>query len=332
VAAAVELQRALNSHPWPNGSKVRVRVGIHTGEPSVGDEGLSGYAVHVASRICGVAHGGQILISDTTHHLVEDRLPARSGLRDLGEHLLKDIDRPARLFQLVLEELEEAFPPPRARNADTQVVPVRGQEREPLGAVASQRARAEPVHAEPRALRPRDALRAAVRRRFGRESIDHVGARIHSMGRLSPSSELGRALRTLGGQILQSARDERGAEHLLKSTDRRALQRRLEELRSASFLTERDAQLADGLARQVAAVERLASLRRALRAEITRIEARTEEIRQEVFAARLGDPLAENLVDEITAFSRAIRSFGRQLKQAKQEADHPIAPGRPASG
>jgi hypothetical protein len=106
----------------------------------------------------------------------------------------------------------------------------------------------------------------------------------------------------------------------------------LNELRSASFLTEPDAQLADGLARQVAAVERLASLRSALHAEVTRIEARTDEIRRQLFAARLGDPLSENLVDEIGAFSEAIRLLRRRLHQAKHEADHPIPPARPASG
>jgi hypothetical protein len=298
----------------------------------VGDEGLSGFAVHVASRICGAAHGGQVLISNTTHDLVEDHLPARTGLRDLGEYLLKDIDRPARLFQLVMEELEEAFPPPRTHNGDASLVPSHRQEREHLTAAASQRPRSEPVHADDRALRPRDALRAVVRRRLGRRSSDIVGARIHSMARLSPSPELGGALRALGGAILQAARDDRGTENLLKSIDRRALRRRLNELRSASFVTERDAQLADGLARQVAAIERLTSLRSALRAEMARIEMRMDEIRQQLFAVRLGDPLPENLVGEISASSEAIQSLRTQLQQAKHEADHPIAPGQPGRG
>lgn len=142
------------------------------------------------------------------------------------------------------------------------------------------------------------------------------------MARLSPSPELAGALRGLGGAMLQSARDDRGAEEVLKSIDRRQLQRRLDELRSSSFLTERNAQLADHLARKVAALERLGSLPRAFHAEATRIEERTEEVREQLFAARLGAPLPDSLVDEISAFSKDIRSLGRQLQQARHDAGH----------
>jgi hypothetical protein len=152
------------------------------------------------------------------------------------------------------------------------------------------------------------------------------------MARLSPSAELADALRGLGGEITQSARADSDAEKLLKSLDRRALRHRLNELRSAAFLTESQAHLADGLATQVAATERLASLRVALQAEIVRIEVRTEEIRQAVFAARLGNPLSENLVVEIRAYSETIRSVRRQLQRAKQEAEHPIGQGAPTPG
>jgi hypothetical protein len=294
----------------------------------VSDEGLSGFDVHVASRICSAAHGGQILVSATTHDLVEDHLPARTGLRDLGEHLLKDIDRPARLFQLVIEELDESRQPHRAFNGEAEVGSLRQQE----PTAASRQVPAESVRSASPSLRARAALRAALRRRFGRVSSEQVGARIHSMAKLAPSPELGGALRALGGGILQAARDDRGVENLLKSIDRRALKRRLSELRSASFLTERDAKLADGLARQVAAIEHLASLRGALRAEMARIEVRTDEIRQQVFAARLGDPLAGNLVDEISAFCETIGSLRERLRETKDEASHPIPPGGPSAG
>ncbi|MDQ2969164.1 MAG: adenylate/guanylate cyclase domain-containing protein [Actinomycetota bacterium] len=320
VTAAVEAQRALNSHPWPEGSTVRVRVGIHTGEPSIGDEGLTGFPVHVASRICGAAHGGQILVSSTTRDLVEDHLPARTALRDLGEYVLKDVDRPARLFQLVAEELEDSFPPPRTRNnGEVEVAPLVREEKEHAATVASQRPKPKPFHPD-RALRLGGALRAAVRRRFGGAPIDDVGMQIRSMAWLSPSPEMGSALRGLGGAIVQSARGDRGAEHLLKSIHRRALQRRLDKLRNVAFLSERDAQLADCLAKQVAALERLASLRSALRAEITRIEARTNEIRQEIFVARLGGPFSDSLVNEVNAFCESVRSLGRRLQQAEHEA------------
>jgi chromosome segregation ATPase len=152
------------------------------------------------------------------------------------------------------------------------------------------------------------------------------------MARLSPSPELGDALRTLGGKILQAARDERDAENLLKSTNRRALRRRLNKLRSAPFLRQGDAQLADRLAGHVAAIERLASLRSALRAEMARVEVRTDDIQQQVFAARLGDPPTENLVDEISGFTDTIQSLRTRLQEAKHQAEHPISYGGSASG
>jgi class 3 adenylate cyclase len=309
VSAAAELQRALHSHPWPTDSTVRVRVGVHTGEPSVSDEGLTGFAVHVASRICSAARGGQILISNTTHDLVEDELPPRTALRGVGEHRLKDIDRPAHLFEVVVEELEHESEAPQYPEGPAQIVPLPEEGGEPAAAAP-----------EDRAKRRVGVLRAAVSRRFGRASTDHIGARIHSMSRISPSPELASALRALGGAILQSARDDRDAEKVLKSLDRRALRQRLHELRSSSFLTERDAQVADGLAMQLAALDCLASLRPKLHAELARIETRTKEIRHQVFAARLGHPLSEDLVSEINNDCQAVQSLRRQLQRAKHEA------------
>jgi YVTN family beta-propeller protein len=110
VAAAVAAQRALEAHPWPAGAVCRVRMGLHTGEPSVGDEGYHGMGVHRGARICAAGHGGQILLSNTTRELTEDELPPGVALRDLGEQHLKDIDRPERLYQLVVDGLASEFP------------------------------------------------------------------------------------------------------------------------------------------------------------------------------------------------------------------------------
>jgi YVTN family beta-propeller protein len=111
ASAAVAGQRALADHPWPEGGEVRVRMGIHTGEPAMGDEGYSGMALHRAARISAAGHGGQVLISNATRELIEDELPRDVVLRDLGEQRLKDVDRPERVFQLVIEGLESEFPP-----------------------------------------------------------------------------------------------------------------------------------------------------------------------------------------------------------------------------
>jgi len=114
VAAAVAAQRSLDAHAWPEGADVRVRMGLHTGEPSLGGDNYVGLGVHRAARICSAAHGGQVLVSGVTREIVEDGLPPGARLRDLGLHRLKDIERPERLYQLEIEGLRRDFPPLRA--------------------------------------------------------------------------------------------------------------------------------------------------------------------------------------------------------------------------
>lgn len=88
LRAAVSAQRALHEYPWPEAGTVRVRMGVHTGQPTVTDSGYVGLDLHRTARICTAGHGGQILLSQTTRDLVEDDLPESVGLRDLGEHRL----------------------------------------------------------------------------------------------------------------------------------------------------------------------------------------------------------------------------------------------------
>ena len=95
------------------GLPCRVRMGLHTGEPSLNDEGYHGIALHRGARIADAGHGGQVLLSSATAELVQDDLPAGVALLGLGEHRLKDIDRPERLYQLVVDGLRSEFPPPR---------------------------------------------------------------------------------------------------------------------------------------------------------------------------------------------------------------------------
>jgi class 3 adenylate cyclase/DNA-binding CsgD family transcriptional regulator len=115
IAASGAAQRALAEHDWPDEIGVRVRMGLHTGEANVGSDGYVGYAVHQAARIGDAGHGGQVLISSTTAGLVRHDLPSDLELRDLGETVLPDFDRPERLFQLVVPGLPEEFPPLSAR-------------------------------------------------------------------------------------------------------------------------------------------------------------------------------------------------------------------------
>jgi YVTN family beta-propeller protein len=113
VNAAVAVQRALAAEPWPDGASVRVRMGIHTGEPLVGGERYVGMGVNRGARICAAGHGGQVLLSNTTRELVEDDLPDDIRVVDLGEHQLKDVKRPERIFQLEIDGLPSSFPPLR---------------------------------------------------------------------------------------------------------------------------------------------------------------------------------------------------------------------------
>ncbi|MGH2380689.1 MAG: ATP-binding protein [Candidatus Limnocylindria bacterium] len=125
VAAAVSSQQALAGEPWPDGAEVRVRIGLHTGEASRGVDGYVGLNVHRASRIAGVAHGGQVLLSDVTRGLVEGSLPDGVGLRDLGEHRLKDLERAEHLWQLVITGLPGEFPPIASLDAVPNNLPTR---------------------------------------------------------------------------------------------------------------------------------------------------------------------------------------------------------------
>ena len=111
LAAAVDAQRDLAAYPWPDGAEVKVRMGLHTGEPQVGEDRYVGLGVHKAARIAASGHGGQVLLSRTTRELVEDELPPGVTIRDLGERRLKDLDRPERLGQLEIEGLRSQFGP-----------------------------------------------------------------------------------------------------------------------------------------------------------------------------------------------------------------------------
>jgi len=109
VAGAVAAQRALATHEWPEGSDVRVRMGLHTGEPSVGDEGYLGLDVVRAARICSAGHGGQVLLSETTRALLGNELPDGVAIVDLGRQNLKDVQH-ERIYQLAVDG-DQSFPP-----------------------------------------------------------------------------------------------------------------------------------------------------------------------------------------------------------------------------
>jgi class 3 adenylate cyclase len=116
VGAAAEAQRALAAHDWPGSVEPRVRMGLHTGEPQVGEEGYLGMDVVRAARICSAGHGGQILLSETTRALLGNTLPERASIVDLGRRDLKDVQH-EQIFQLLLDDGPESFPPLKTAEA-----------------------------------------------------------------------------------------------------------------------------------------------------------------------------------------------------------------------
>lgn len=135
LSAALETQQSILRHDWPNGTELRVRMGLHTGEPLRVETGYVGIDVNRAARICASGHGGQILLSQTTADLVESNLPAGVTLRDLGAHRLKDLLRPERIYQLTYPDLPADFPSLKSIDAFPNNLPVQltsfiGRERE----------------------------------------------------------------------------------------------------------------------------------------------------------------------------------------------------------
>jgi DNA-binding NarL/FixJ family response regulator/class 3 adenylate cyclase len=113
VAGALKAQRDLGAHEWPANGVVRIRIGIHTGEPILGESGYEGLDVHRVARICEAGHGGQVLVSQTTRNLLEAGQVLEAEFQDLGEHDLRGLPRPERLFQLIAPDLPSEFPPLR---------------------------------------------------------------------------------------------------------------------------------------------------------------------------------------------------------------------------
>jgi len=171
VAGAVEAQRAHAAESWPAGETVRVRIGLHTGEPALHEEGYVGLDVVRAARICTVGRGGQILLSETTRALIGSGLPDGVSVFPLGQRHLRGIDEPERVFEIAIEGIELGA----AESPAEAAVPVVVAPPEPP----------EPPAAP--APSPKDALERDIARRF-----EDLGARL-SAGIQE------RVLRSLGG-------------------------------------------------------------------------------------------------------------------------------------
>src|SRR5262249_13150769 len=120
LAAALAIQRRAGLRSWPAGAKVRLRIGIHTGRPTLTEGGYVGLPVHTAARICSAGHGGQILLSSDTGRAIEASAPRNVSFRSLGAHRLQGLPEPLPLFQLEAPDLQGNFPALRSTKGSFQ--------------------------------------------------------------------------------------------------------------------------------------------------------------------------------------------------------------------
>ena len=124
LRAVTNMQRSLACQEWPGGAAVKVRMALHTGEAALTEIGYVGLDVHRAARLCSAGHGGQVLLSAATQALVSADLPEGLSLRSLGEHRLKDLQKPEQIFQLVIPGLPSEFPALKSLNLLQNNLPV----------------------------------------------------------------------------------------------------------------------------------------------------------------------------------------------------------------
>lgn len=239
VVAAVAVEQAHESAPWPEGATVRVRIGMHTGEPVVHDGGYLGVDVHRAARICAAGHGGQVLLSQTTCGLLVDTWPEGVTAQDLGEHELKGLGRPERIFQLLIPGLSTDFPPLRVTTA--QPGRFAGDEGDLAKAVGAAALRSRPRHAR-RGLR--------LGRAQPRERYADLGWEARALISEAPE-EARHPLAELGAELFNAARSTADADRFLADLDRKRLEHRLAEYREMAVVSTRAQEEAEILAERM---------------------------------------------------------------------------------
>jgi class 3 adenylate cyclase len=299
VAAAVAAQRTLLERDWHGGVDVRVRMGLHTGEPSQLDSGYLGLDVHRTARICAVAHGSQVLVSSVTRELVEGVAPEGVGFVDLGEHPLKGLRRPEHIFQVRAPGIPSRFPPLRV-----------GAARGP-GSPAAIGAEAHLADAARRAFDHvgRLPLRLPFRRRPG---FAELGWRARDQLPNVPP-QLYDPLRHLAAELLATARTVADVDRFLGRIDVRRLERALDDERGDAPYSRQAARQAELLSRELDEIASLTRAREQLEALETEVAERIDAISPETAREEI-DSIAE-AVDALGA------TLGRALEQARTDLD-----------
>jgi class 3 adenylate cyclase len=113
VVATVAIQRLVQDHAWAEGVELRIRIGIHTGRPTLNETGYLGLAVHTVARVCTSGHGGQIVLSSASRDALGGQLPEGLALQSLGTWRLNGLRESTELLQVLADDLIADFPPPR---------------------------------------------------------------------------------------------------------------------------------------------------------------------------------------------------------------------------
>jgi hypothetical protein len=303
-------------------------MAIHTGEPAHVGEGFVGLAVHRAARICAAGHGGQILLSSTTRDLVQDHLPSGVVAIDLGQHRLKDLDRPEVIFQLVVEGVPPVLTPLKSLEAQpAEATPFAGREEEL--AESAQLALGWLPHDET----PRHLLWSAARARaldwrqfvhvpgHGRleRRMESLGLSMRQTARIAPREDVQAEVHTIGTIFVVAARDARGATELLRREDKPTLERRLAQYRE-SGLWDTQLRAADMLAKQIAALTALANAIYEFEQQVRTIEPKLRSVRAHVFEARHDPGKLDELALEMPAIREAVEDVHEKLHTCYRSA------------
>lgn len=325
VAGAVNGQRALITHEWPPGGQPRVRMGIHTGEPSLVESGFVGLPVHKGARICAAGHGGQILLSRPARDIAEDHLPPGVGLLDLGEHKLKDFERPESISQLTVEGLESTFPPLRAIGSQPgESTPFAGQEeelaaaaqtvfRQPLRRASSWAGATVTLHLAAAQLQ---RLSGILRHRRKSHWIENPGFRLYASAWIAPTEKLVTEVKSLASAVVVGARLAGDADRLLAEQNDKTLALRLKEYRESAHISDRHLRVADGLARQLAARETLVEARRVFEKGARQLAPKLDAIREQLFDARLDTDATRDLAETVRERRESLQQVSARLQDA----------------
>jgi class 3 adenylate cyclase len=216
VAAAADIQQIIADHSWPEGIELRLRMGLHTGEPLVAQESYIGIDVHRAARVAALGHGGQVLLSETTAALVCDQLPEGVSLKALGEYRLKDFDRPEPVSQLVIPGLLAEFPalkspgvrPIRLPTPSTPFIGRRSELEELSELINSPEVRLVTILAPGRSRRLKSNDEISTPKPFAWITCRHSNLPLHGHREFDPyTKRVGRRVcRSIGGSVEQPER------------------------------------------------------------------------------------------------------------------------------